>query len=40
MFGSHETFDLDAAGPPMDGLEQSGMLSLGPYSLVIFSREE
>ena len=39
MFGSHETFDLDADGPPMDGLDQSGVLSLGAYSLVIFSRE-
>ena len=24
MFGSHETFDLDADGPPMDGCDQSG----------------
>jgi 1,4-alpha-glucan branching enzyme len=38
-FGSHETFDLDADGPPMDGCEQSGLVSLGPYSVVILSRE-
>jgi 1,4-alpha-glucan branching enzyme len=40
MFGSHETFDLDANGPAMDGLDQSGVLSLGAYSLAIFSRED
>ena len=38
-FGSHETFDLDADGPPLDGCDQSGVVSLGPYSVVIFSRE-
>jgi 1,4-alpha-glucan branching enzyme len=38
-FGSHETFDLDADGPPLDGCEQSGLVSLGPYSVVILSRE-
>jgi 1,4-alpha-glucan branching enzyme len=35
-----DTFDLDADGPPLDGCEQSGLVSLGPYSLVIFSRED
>jgi 1,4-alpha-glucan branching enzyme len=34
-----DTFDLDADGPPLDGCNQSGRVSLGPYSLVIFSRE-
>jgi 1,4-alpha-glucan branching enzyme len=38
-FGGHETFDLDADGPPMDGCGQSGLVSLGPYSVVILSRE-
>lgn len=38
-FGSHEAFDLDAGGPPMDGCAQSGLVSVGPYSVVIFSRE-
>ena len=39
-FGGHETFDLDADGPPLDGCEQSGRLSVGPYSVVILSRED
>ena len=38
-FGSHEVFDLDADGAPMDGCGQSGLVSLGPYSVVILSRE-
>ena len=38
-FGSQETFDLDADGPPMDGCAQSGLISVGPYSVVIISRE-
>ena len=40
LFGSHETFDLDADGPPLDGCEQSGLVSVGAYSLVILSRED
>ena len=39
-FGSHEVFDLDADGPPLDGCEQSGLVSVGPYSVVILSRED
>ena len=39
-FDGHEAFDLDADGEPMDGCDQSGLVSLGPYSLVIFSRED
>jgi 1,4-alpha-glucan branching enzyme len=38
-FGSHEVFDLDADGPPLDGFGQSGLVSVGPYSVVILSRE-
>jgi 1,4-alpha-glucan branching enzyme len=38
-FGSHEVFDLDADGEPMDGCAQSGLVSLAPYSIVILSRE-
>jgi 1,4-alpha-glucan branching enzyme len=38
-FGGHESFDLDADGPPLDGCEQSGLVSVGPYSVVILSRE-
>ena len=39
-FGSHDAFDLDADGPPADGCEQSGLVSVGPYSVVIYSRED
>jgi 1,4-alpha-glucan branching enzyme len=39
-FSSHEAFDLDADGPPLDGCDQSGLVSVGPYSAVILSRED
>ena len=39
-FGSHDAFDLDADGPPMDDCDQSGPVSVGPYSVVILSRED
>ena len=39
-FGSHDAFDLDADGPPLDGCDQSGLVSVGPYSVVIYSRED
>ncbi len=39
-FGGHDAFDLDANGPPLDGCEQSGLIALGPYSVVILSRED
>ena len=39
-FGSHDAFDLDADGPPLDGHDQSGLVSVGPYSVVILSRED
>ena len=39
-FGSHDAFDIDAKGPPLDGCRQSAMVSLGPYSVVIYSRED
>ena len=39
-FGSHDAFDLDADGPAMDGCDQSGLVSVGPYSVVILSRED
>ena len=38
-FGGHEANDLDADGPPMDGCAQSGLVAVGPYSVVILSRE-
>ena len=38
-FGSHDAFDLEASGPPLDGHDQSGLISAGPYSVVILSRE-
>ena len=39
-FGGHDAFDLDADGEPMDGCEQSGLVAVGPYSVVILSRED
>jgi 1,4-alpha-glucan branching enzyme len=39
-FGSHDMFDLDADGPPLDGCDQSGLVSMGPYSVVVLSRED
>ena len=39
-FGGHEAFDTDADGPPMDGQAQSALVAVGPYSLVILSRED
>jgi 1,4-alpha-glucan branching enzyme len=38
-FGSQEVFDLDADGEAMDGCGQSGLVSIGSYSVVILSRE-
>jgi 1,4-alpha-glucan branching enzyme len=39
-FGGHEAFDLDADGGPLDGCRQSGLVSVGPYSAVVLSRED
>jgi 1,4-alpha-glucan branching enzyme len=39
-FGGHEANDLDADGEPLDGCAQSGLVSVGPYSVVILSRED
>ncbi|HYO42135.1 MAG TPA: alpha-amylase family glycosyl hydrolase [Candidatus Limnocylindrales bacterium] len=39
-FGGHEANDLDADGRPMDGCDQSGLVALGPYSVVVLSRED
>jgi 1,4-alpha-glucan branching enzyme len=38
-FGSREVSDVDADGKPIDGCEQSGLVGLAPYSVVILSRE-
>jgi len=39
-FGGHEANDLDADGEALDGCAQSGLVSVGPYSVVILSRED
>lgn len=39
-FGAHDAWDVTADGPELDGCAQSGVLSLGPYSFIVFSREE
>jgi 1,4-alpha-glucan branching enzyme len=38
-FGSHQALDLDADGEAMDGCAQSGLVSVGPYSMLVLSRE-
>ncbi len=40
-FGSHEAIDLVADGPPARRLRaERRVVSLGPYSVVIYSRED
>lgn len=39
-FAGHEAFDVQADGEPLDGQEQSAAVSVGPYSMVILSRED
>jgi 1,4-alpha-glucan branching enzyme len=40
QFGAQEAFDLDADGEPADGCEQSGLVSVGSYAVVVLSRED
>lgn len=40
IFGDHESFDADATGAGQDGLDHSAEISIGPYSLLIFSQDE
>ncbi len=39
-FETHEANDTDADGRPMDGQGQSALVAVGPYSMVILSRED
>ncbi|MFP5341806.1 MAG: alpha-amylase family glycosyl hydrolase [Candidatus Limnocylindria bacterium] len=38
-FGGQEVHDLDADGEPADGCGQSGVVSVGPYGVVILSQD-
>jgi 1,4-alpha-glucan branching enzyme len=38
-FAGHEAFDVEADGGPLDGLGQSGRVSVGPYSVVVLSQD-
>ena len=38
-FGGHEALDTDADGEPLDGLDQSALIAVGPYSVVILSQD-
>lgn len=38
-FGGVDAFDVEATGPALDGCEQSAVLTLGPYSAVVLTRE-
>jgi 1,4-alpha-glucan branching enzyme len=39
MFGGHPTWDIDAVPERMDGLGFKGDLSIGPYTLAVFSQD-
>ncbi len=39
-FANHATFDVDAHGQGTAGLPCSGKISIGPYTVVIFSQDE
>ncbi len=39
-FGGHEVLDTDATPEPADGQAQSALVAVGPYSVVILSRED
>lgn len=38
VFEGTESFDTDANGEPMDDCEQSGLITIGPYTCLIYSR--
>jgi 1,4-alpha-glucan branching enzyme len=38
-FGGHEAFDTDADRGPLDGQDQSGLLAVGPYSVIVLSQD-
>jgi 1,4-alpha-glucan branching enzyme len=38
-FGDWASFDTAAAGPPQDGLAQSGPVGIGPYTAIILSQD-
>jgi 1,4-alpha-glucan branching enzyme len=38
-FQGHEAFDTEADGKPADGLAQSALVSVGPYSAVVLSQD-
>ena len=38
-FGGHEAFDTDADGPPLDDQDQSALIAVGPYSVVVLSQD-
>ncbi|PRY57030.1 maltooligosyl trehalose hydrolase [Knoellia remsis] len=37
-FGGVDAFDVEASGPAMDGCDQSGAVTVGPYSAVVLTR--
>ncbi len=39
-FGGHEALDTEADGAPADGLDHSALVSVGPYSVVVLSRDD
>ena len=39
-FGGHEAFDTEADGEPADALDQSALVSVGPYSVIVLSQDD
>ncbi len=39
-FGGHEALDTEADGEPADGLDQSALISVGPYSVIVLSQDD
>jgi 1,4-alpha-glucan branching enzyme len=38
-FGGHEAFDTETSDDPRDGFDQSALVSVGPYGVVILSQD-
>ena len=38
-FGDHQALDVEAVAEPADGLPYQGVISMGPYTAVIFSQD-
>ena len=39
-FGGHEALDTEADPQPADGFDQSALVSVGPYSVIVLSQDD